>query len=276
MNKYLPLLLILFSSCAGIINTGSKSNLGGAEIIRTLDSLDVKEREALIFKFVEENAVPAFLFDYSEIKINEVLDGKNIELKYYVSPDYFSLGNDSDYFLTPMTPVLARKVADYYDCILPTRKMVNQIFSAAQIKFYPQPIKPSPKMITVKIFSDHNDSIKIQRHKYFNNYSLSLLAAGHKKDVIISNYIYSNLKPNVPKPVVIYGWHKPDGSPIQPLYNGHGQNYTDYSHGIRLIKNKCLINGKEVLFKDILRDTLLSRLISDEGVILRGNYSKGE
>ncbi len=38
------------------------------------------------------------------------------------------------------------------------------------------------------------------------------LIAGHKKDVVITNRLLT-----MPKRVAIYGWHRPNGSPIQPL-----------------------------------------------------------
>ena len=67
-----------------------------------------------------------------------------------------------------------------------------------------------------------------------------------------------------PDRVVIYGWHKPDGKPIQPVYSGHIDWYVDYSHGIRLINNQVLIDGKPVLFTDVLKDPVLYRIFSDE------------
>ena len=62
--------------------------------------------------------------------------------------------------------------------------------------------------------------------------------AGIKKDVILSSRIE-----NQPGKVVIYGWHERRKS-IQPVYSGHIYWYIDYSHGIRLINNQVLIDGK--------------------------------
>ncbi|MBK8518199.1 MAG: hypothetical protein IPL55_18525 [Saprospiraceae bacterium] len=67
-----------------------------------------------------------------------------------------------------------------------------------------------------------------------------------------------------PNKVVIYGWHKPDGVPIQPVYSGHVDWYVDYSHGIRLINNQILLDGKRVLLTDILLDPVLYRIFSNE------------
>ena len=69
---------------------------------------------------------------------------------------------------------------------------------------------------------------------------------------------------NQPRKVVIYGWHKPDGNPIQPVYSGHIYWYVYYSHGIRFINNQVLVEGKAVLFTDVLQDPVLYKIFSDE------------
>jgi hypothetical protein len=98
--------------------------------------------------------------------------------------------------------------------------------------------------------------------------------AGHKKDVIISNAITTNLKPAVPKPVVIYGWHEPGGVPIQPLYNGHAETYADYSHGIRLVQRAVLLDSAVTTLEDVVRDGVLWPLLSDEGAIAHPRYGE--
>ncbi|MFN4152463.1 MAG: hypothetical protein ACK4IX_16095, partial [Candidatus Sericytochromatia bacterium] len=92
--------------------------------------------------------------------------------------------------------------------------------------------------------------------------TLGSLVSGHKKDVVISNRL--DEKPNR---VAIYGWHKNDGKPIQSLSTVHEDTYADYSHGIRLISNKVNINGRDFDLKDVLKNTELSKILSDEGII---------
>ncbi len=64
--------------------------------------------------------------------------------------------------------------------------------------------------------------------------------------------------------VAIYGWHKLDGLPIQPLYTGHVNWYVDYSHGIRLVYETVWVNGKAMNYKEVLKDPQLKKLICDE------------
>jgi hypothetical protein len=84
------------------------------------------------------------------------------------------------------------------------------------------------------------------------------LVAGIKKDIVLSEKISAK-----PDRVVIYGWHKPGGRPIQPVYSGHVWWYVDYSHGVRFVNNQVFIDGSPVLLSDILKDPVLFRMLSN-------------
>jgi hypothetical protein len=172
-----------------------------------------------------------------------------------------------------MTPLLAQRICNSLNCTLPTKKMVDQIYLTAPCKLKPQPIPPTPQMTTVPVFSQHNDSVRSIRFPVLPQYPFGSLVGGTKKDVIISNMIYQNLNPNVPKPVVIYGWHQLNGTPIQPVYNGHEETYADYSHGIRLVLDSVVVDGVPKTFSQLLADPVLCVLISDEGTILKPYYT---
>ena len=92
---------------------------------------------------------------------------------------------------------------------------------------------------------------------------------------MIDKMIYSRNKKNVRKPVVIYGWHQLIGIPIQPVYNGHGETYADYSHGIRLVQKMAKINGADISLIDILQDREYSTLICDT-VLVKPFYENSE
>ena len=172
-----------------------------------------------------------------------------------------------------MTPLLAQRICNALNCTMPTKKMVDQIYSTAPCKLRPQPIPPSPAMITVPVFAQHNDSVMSIRLPVLPQYPFGTLVGGTKKDVIISNKIYQNLNPNVPKPVVIYGWHQLNGIPIQPVYNGHEETYADYSHGIRLVLDSVLVDETPTTFTQLLANPDLCILVSDEGTILKPYYT---
>jgi len=98
---------------------------------------------------------------------------------------------------------------------------------------------------------------------------LGELVSGDKKDVVMTNRLAAKFGR-----IAIYGWHRGPGQPIQPLSTVHGANYADYSHGIRLISEMALIDGKLRSVYDILRDSSTAKLLSDEGPIpLNWNFS---
>lgn len=247
--------------------------VGGSLLKDQLTGLNLMEREDKIIKEVLSGNVPSFSRRLIPIKISEVFNSSEFELIIFVTSDYMAIGSDEDYLYVPMTPGTAQILADTLHCMLPTKKMVDIIYNKATTKLRPQPIPPSEEMITVPVFWQHSDSVKHQLQQKGIERDDNKLMAGHKKDIIISNKIYSRDWDY--SRVVIYGWHKLDGNPIQPVYNRHLDTWADYSHGVRLISKTALLNGKPVSIDKILNDEMMSGLISDEGKIGKPFYPTG-
>ncbi len=93
--------------------------------------------------------------------------------------------------------------------------------------------------------------------------------AGHKKDVVIANRLFKTRGK-----VAIYGWHKPDGKPIQPLYTGHAASHVDYSHGIRLVSRRMMVNGVATTIEEVLADPAAAPLLSNEGPMPQTRYQR--
>jgi hypothetical protein len=242
------------------------------EILQVITPLARDVREDSLFQIVMRGNVPNFMRTLVPVTSSASIGGKVYSVTYYVIPEYLAVGPDDRYFLTPMTPLLAQRIADALDCTLPTRKMVNDIYTASALKLGPEPIPPSAEMITVPVFAQHDSMVWAQRSPELSSSPLGTLVGGTKKDVVVSNLIRTNLKPLVPKPVVIYGWHHLNGVPIQPLYNGHEQTYADYSHGIRLVQEAVFLNGSPTTVSAILKSDSLSAILSDEGPIPLPRY----
>ncbi|NSW45189.1 MAG: T9SS type A sorting domain-containing protein [Bacteroidales bacterium] len=243
--------------------------LNGSQIVAKLTPLSLTAREDTIFNEIKNGNIPDFLRTLVPVYDTVMVSGTTYYVTYFVTPDYMALGCDSDYFLCPMTPLLAQKIADYMGFSLPTRKMSDIIWKNATVKMSPQTIPPSSQMTTVPVFAKHDSMVWAQRQTFFPQHPLGELVAGDKKDVIISNHIYGNPAPGR---VVIYGWHYQNGTPIQPLYYGHEETYADYSHGIRLIQNELLVNGCMKTVQEILTSSTLNSLLSDEGSIATPRY----
>ena len=250
------------------------NGIEGSEFANQVAGLNLTDRERAVVQEILSGNVPSFSRKLRPLTINQEINSKNYELTFFTVCDYMAIGSDQDYLYIPMTPSTAQYLADHLDCTLPTKKMVDIIYNKAEIKLHPQPIPPSDKMTTVPVFKQHTDSIKQQIFQIGFDRSADNIIAGHKKDIIISNKIYSTDR-NYDR-VVIYGWHLSKNNPIQPMYNGHIALYADYSHGIRFISNLVLINGDSIQIDDILKDPNLSILLSNEGIINKPYYPKSD
>ena len=166
-----------------------------------------------------------------------------------------------------MSPNTAQRIADLLHCSLPTPKMVNEIYAAAEVKLAPSPIPPSAEMITVPVFSNHNATVRAQRTEQLPAHPLGALVAGHQKDVVITAKLAS-----APGKVAIYGWHQTNGVPIQPLYLKHIASWVDYSQCIRLVQQQMRVNGATQTVAGVLADPALAPLLSDEGVAPNPRY----
>jgi hypothetical protein len=236
-------------------------SLGGSSFARQIEFLTPEAREKLIYQQIVKGNVPEFLRTLVPVSL---ADGSNMAT-LYVSPDYLAVGSDQDYIFVPMTPYAAQRIADRLRCALPTPKIVDAIYQAAIVKLTPAPIPPSPAMTTVAVFEQHNRMVADQRAGFAQ--PLGALVAGDKKDIVICKAL-----PDKPNRVAIYGWHKPDAKPIQPLYLGHFAYWADYSHGVRLIDQNMEVNDKRAKYDRVLADPNLAAVISSEGLLRQTRY----
>ena len=236
--------------------------IGGAEFFKLLEKLTAAEREEAIAKEVLRGNVPEFLRTFHKITVKaKDAVGKERTAVFEVMPDYLAVGSDADFVRVPMTPQTAARIADAFGCALPTRKVVDEVYRAASVKLEPKPMTADRERVAT--FLRHNALIEEQRA----GKKLGELVAGVKKDVVVSNRLAE--KPNR---VAIYGWHKLDGKPIQPLTIVHVDWYVDYSHGVRLMRRAVVVDGKSVDVRHVLYSAELSALLGDEGPVTRPTY----
>jgi len=241
--------------------------VAGSKFLKSLDGLSLPARETVIYDQVMSGNIPLFLRKLCPVTVTNVVEGSTNVGTFFVTPDYLAVGGNDDYALMPITPATAQRIADALGCILPTRKMVDAIYAAAEAKLSPAPIPPSPEMTTPAVFAQHNEMVQTQRVARLPAHPLGALVAGHKKDVVITARLAT-----ATNKVAIYGWHRTDGRPIQPLYTGHTAAWADYSHGIRLVRQMMEVNGEPTNITSVLADPQLAGLLSDEGVITNARY----
>ena len=231
----------------------------GSQFLAQTANLSQTAREAAILGQLRRGNLPDHLRRLTPVKIHL---GKRTAVVWTMT-DYLGIGSRDDFIRIPMNPQTAQEVADHFGMLLPTPKLVDEIYSAAPNKVKPQPLPPGPRMVSNDYYRQHDAKVKQQ----LNSRNLEKVTAGHKKDVVLTNKLYRRQGR-----VAIYGWHRLNGKPIQPVSTVHGDHYADYSHGVRLIYNMMLVDGVPVPTAEVMTDKKLSAFVSGEGPLKNYRY----
>jgi hypothetical protein len=233
----------------------------GSEFVRQIAALSDDERESAILEQALRGNFPTFLSRSEPVRLTgRAGDGTAVTITLCVAPDYFAIGSDTDYLYVPMRLKTAITVANHYDSLLPTRRIVDAIYAQAQVHLAPQPLPAGDTMRTTGYYWHHSELVREQRASF--DAPMGALTAGDKKDLVLTNRSWNYLER-----VAIYGWHRPGGAAIQPLSTVHGARYADYSHGVRLVSAVAYVNGVARSLLQLLQDPRLARVVSDEGMI---------
>jgi len=235
--------------------------LGARTVMASLDGLDGVKRDQFVTREILGGNVPGFLRNLVPVSIaGHTSNGTPVTITLCVTPDYLALGSDRDFVRVPLGLRAATRIGDAFNMLLPTPRMVDMIYRAANLRLSPQPMTPGPQMTSTAYLLRHNQTIRAQRQQ--TGAALGNLIAGHKKDVVLTTRLASNRGR-----VAIYGWHRRNGRPIQPLSTVHGAGYADYSHGVRLVSRTAYLDGDAVDLRDLMTDPRYAGLLSDEGPV---------
>lgn len=233
----------------------------GAEFIQLVHGLPDTARETEIALQLRAGNLPEFLRHLKPVRLySERGDGRVSEITLCVARDYLSIGSDEDFLRIPMGLPTAITTAISFGFVLPTKRMVDAIYAQAEIRLVPQPLPAGDEMRSTAYYADHNERITAQRTVM--NAPLDALMAGHKKDLVMTGRLWAK-----PGRVAIYGWHQPDGLPIQSLSTVHGARYADYSHGVRMVSPVAYVDGEPRSLLELLEDPEFTGVLSDEGPI---------
>ena len=243
------------------IPSRSSEDLTGSQFAQYVFKMGPQDREEAILEEISKGNLPEFLRKLVPVELHgQLANGQSLTATIFVTPDYLAIGSDSDFLRIPMNLHTAVTVAERFGFILPTRKMVDAIYVQSSYHLLPQPLPAGPEMRSTAYYLTHNEMIENQVHAM--GVPLGALISGDKKDVVMSNRLASYVGR-----IAIYGWHRGPGQPIQPLSTVHGAKYADYSHGIRLISEWALVNGRFQSIRQLLQDPATAKVLSDEGPI---------
>lgn len=231
----------------------------GAEFEARVSGNSEDEREAKILSALLNGNMPQFLRKLQPVHMRGP-EGSDSEITVCVLPDYLAIGSDDDFMLAPMRLQTAIEIAGRFHFTLPTRRIVDAVYSQAKVHLQPEPMLASGELRSTAYYSRHNRMVREQRLDFADD--PGALIAGDKKDLILTNQLWTNLGR-----VAIYGWHRLNGRPIQPLSTVHGIGYADYSHGVRLVSDTAYIKGQPVSLLTVMRGRQTAVVVSDEGEI---------
>ena len=142
----------------------------GSQFMNSVASMTFDQRETEIYKQISQGNVPDFMRGFKKIQSSfQDANGISHTIIYEVTPDYLSIGSDEDFCRVPMGPITAQKLANLFNASMPTPKLVDDIYSKADVKLAPVTYTPvGSQNELVSKFVEHNTAIEAQR-----------VAAGH-------------------------------------------------------------------------------------------------
>lgn len=234
--------------------------LSGETVMREAQALSGPERDAIVERELLSGNLPDFLRDLVPVTLKGGVEGAPVEVTICVMPDYLAVGGNGDFVRTPLGLPAAARIGLELGFLLPTPRMVDAIHGAAEVRLDPRPMTPGAGMTSTGYLLRHNEMVNDQLGRQAG--APRRLVSGQQKDVVITNRLFRNRGK-----VAIYGWHRQNGKPIQPLSTVHGANYADYSHGIRLVSATAFVNGRPVPLARVMEDAGLASIVSGEGPI---------
>jgi len=236
--------------------------LSGSQFVAYVAGKSGAERELAIRDEFLSGNIPSFLRHLKWVELS-CCDGKQMSSRagVWVMPDYLAIGSDQDFVRFPASFDTASVVARAFGFVLPTTAIVDAIYRQAKLRLAPLPMSPGREMTSTAYFAEHDRKIRAQMLR-LSPQPLGELAAGHKKDYVLTNRLARSRSQEA-----IYGWHRGDGAPIQPLSLVHGARYADYSHGVRLVSETVFVDGVASSFYDLIEKEPQAELLSREGAI---------
>lgn len=248
-------------SAASAIPRRDRGSRTGSSFVKDIMRVSGAARDRAVVEQVRSGNVPDFLRMFIPVTLRGTTSRQEeVDVTVCVAPDYLAVGEDNDFVRVPVGLPAAVSIARELGLFLPTTRMVDAIYAQAGLQLNPAPMPPTAQMESTDYFWRHNATVNEQRAHFHE--PMTVLTAGQKKDIVLSNRLRTK-----PGRVAIYGWHRKNGKPIQPLSTVHHADYADYSHGLRLVSPVAFVNGERRSLAEILQDPDLSQIVSSEGAI---------
>lgn len=247
--------------------TSTKRNkVPATTLLKELPDEPGEARERMIRDFILRGDVPDYVQVWMPVPVRF---GKLIG-EFYCTPDFLSIGTDEDFVRVRINGATAECVGDVVGALLPTEKMVNDIYSAAnRLVAQPWGAPYDHSMMLTSRWQVQDARSNEQAHA--RGFQPGELWAGHMKNVVIGG----GLEEYKGERIGIYGWFRKDGTAIQgpqAQWRAHEWTYADYSQCIRLVHKDMLLGDTVVSVESVLQNPELALLLSNEGALKHCSY----
>src|SRR6201986_3558320 len=120
------------------IPTPAAGSMGGHAFAHRVADLQGAARDAQVRSELLAGNLPEHLRHLAAVTLKgRDENGAPLAVTFCVMPDYLSVGSDSDSLLVPMGLPTALEVASDFGSVLPTPRVVDAIYEAADLKLTP-------------------------------------------------------------------------------------------------------------------------------------------
>ena len=159
----------------------------------------------------------------------------------------------------PLWPSTAQRVADRFGAMLPTKRLVDEIWRHATVKIEPHPMNYRPLAgDDVRVIAQHEAIVDGQIA------GRTGLVDGPLKNYIVGRALTTSAARGKQ---YLYGWHRLNGTPIQPVFGGHSSRFSDYAAGTRLVSRTAYLNGQPVTIESLFANPQYAPLLYDDGTL---------
>jgi hypothetical protein len=248
-------------------------------------------REQALYEQLVSGNIPWHLRRFTKVS-QSLKDKKGVahEVTYWVMPDYVAVGSSSDYVTVPIGGVMAQRVADAFGCVLPTAKIVWDLLEKydTRLRFrlrarpYWRLADPKERdrvsaedkvkydgkeQASTWAYVEYSDAMQERIRAVLRERELPrwTLITGYRKEVVISKALESDKR----KLDFFGGWRGKDqqqklwqGTPPGLAdHGGHEATFADYSHGVRLVRRRVVIDGQDHDIRRVLSDPVLGAML---------------
>lgn len=237
----------------------------GSEFIRSLpqSGADVARDDAIVRAVQDGHHAPLV---FKPVAVKHGLMTATV----WVTHDALMLGEPGDYVRVSMNADTAQRVAWELGCFLPTTKICDSVWDAADVRIKPvfqsPPDYPYESMDRPSRMLDYHREVdrRIAHHTHLQGRLIGNIG----KHWVLSNKATTSRAAN-------YGWYVDWGGSVsasgrrmvQTLGTAHNGRHSDYSQVLRLVKNELSAHGQAMPLGEALLDPELCGLVSSEGVM---------